>query len=91
MLTRTPKDVTAAVRAFARAVKLVADMDERPPSHPLSEYHAKEYLQEMETLLLHQLLTAFPGNAERDEVLSDFGLDYLAGRMHIMAEVWEEE
>ena len=49
-----------------------------------------EYIDEMEILLLHQLLTALDSNRERDAVLEGAGLDYLQERLHVMAKEWEE-
>ena len=87
---KCPREVKKAVRAFARAVKLVADLADLSSPDPLTEYHAKEYLEEMETLLLHQLLTAFYRKCEREKLLYDFELDYLAERMSSIEQEWEE-
>ena len=87
---RCPKEVRKAIRAFARAVRLVADMTDLPGPDPLTEYHAKEYLEEMETLLLHQLITATMDCHEREDILDAYGLDYLVGRLSYMAEDFME-
>ena len=55
-----------------------------------TEFHVVEYLPDMETLLIHQLLTAFPTMAEREKVLEDFGLDYLAEDVRLTEKDWEE-
>lgn len=88
---RCPRDVRMAVRAFARAVKMVADLADLPSPDSLTEYHAKEYLDEMETLLIHQLLTAFPSTQDRETILSEVGLDYLIERTQYLEMDWEEE
>ena len=88
---KCPREVKNAVRAFARAVKLVADLADLPSPHPLTEYHAKEYLEEMETLLVHQLLTAFAPSEEREGLLANAELDYLMDRTRSMERDWEEE
>ena len=80
-----------AVRAFARAVKLVADLADLPSPDPLTEYHAKEYLEEMETLLVHQLLTAFNSDSERVELLSAHELDHLAEKVRSVEKEWDED
>lgn len=85
-----PKEVKKAVRALARAVKLVVDLADLPSPDPLTEYHTKEYLEEMEVLLIHQLLTAYDSKSEREKLLSDFELDYLAERMNYLEQEWEE-
>ena len=85
-----PKEVRKAVRAFARAVKLVADLADLPCPDPQTEYHAKEYLDEMEILLMHQLLTAYDGKSEREKLLNDYELDYLVERMSLIEQEWEE-
>ena len=86
---RCPKEVKRAVRALARAVKLVADISETPSPHPQAEYHAREYLNEMETLFLQQLMTAYWEESEREQVLIDFGLDYLMEALQEMHFDWE--
>ena len=87
----TPKEVELAVRVFALSVKIVYDMADKPSPHPQEEYHAAEYLDEMETLLLHQVLTDFPDVSSGEEFLSSCGLDYLSERLQKMAEQWECE
>ena len=80
-----------AVRAFARAVKAVADLADLPSPDPLTEYHAKEYLEEMETLLVHQLLTAFGSDSDRVELLSAYELEYLAEMVRSVEKEWNED
>ena len=84
-----PKALRQAVLSYARAVRRVADLSELPSPDPLTEYHYKEYLDEMETLLVHQLLTALPTREERDAVLSVAGLEYLSERVRLTGEEWE--
>ena len=86
----TPKEVELAVRVFALAVKIVDDMADKPSLHPQEEYHAAEYLAEMETLLLHQVLTAFPNDDTREAFLKETGLGYLTERMLALEEQWNE-
>jgi len=88
---RCPRDVRRAVRAFARAVKMVADLADLPSPDPQTEYHAKEYLEEMENLLVHQLLTAFASEEGRDAVLAAYGLDYLSERVLYLEREWSGE
>lgn len=86
----TPKEVELAVRVFALSVKIVYDMADKPSPHPQEEYHAAEYLDEMETLLLHQVLTAFPNDDTREAFLKETGLGYLTERMLALEEQWNE-
>lgn len=90
-MNTTPKEVELAVRVFALAVKIVDDLADKPSPHPQEEYHAAEYLDEMETLLLHQVLTAFPDEQTRKAFLKETGLEYLVSRMRMMEAAWEEE
>ena len=87
---RCPKRVLKAVMLYARAVRCVEDLAELPFPDPQTEYHAVEYLPEMETLLLEQLLTAVPSELMRDTVLCSAGLEHLQSKLHYMAEDWEE-
>lgn len=80
-----------AVRDYARAVRRVVDLMDIPSPDPQTEYHAKEYLPEMETLLLHQLLTATLSEETRLEILSAAGLDYLSDRLSALALKWDSE
>ncbi|MBR6932308.1 MAG: hypothetical protein IKH49_03285 [Bacteroidales bacterium] len=91
MVGDCPKEVRRAVRAFARAVKAVADLADLPSPDPLTEYHAKEYLEEMETLLVHQLLTAFGSDSDRVELLSAYELEYLAEMVRSVEKEWNED
>ena len=86
----TPKEVELAVRVFALSVKIVYDMADKPSPHPQEEYHAAEYLDEMETLLLHQVLTAFPDEKARRTFLMETGLGYLTGKMIALYEAWRD-
>ena len=45
----------------------------------------------METLLVHQLLTAFASSEEREGLLANEELDYLMDRTRSMEREWEEE
>ena len=87
---KCPKEVRRAVKAYAKAVKLVSELCEMPFADPQTEYHGIEYIDEMETLLLHQLLTSMQTNRERDAVLSGAGLEHLRTRLHVMAKEWKE-
>ena len=78
------------MKAYAKAVKLVCELCEMPFADTQTEYHGIEYIDEMETLLLHQLLTSMQTNRERDAVLSDAGLEHLRTRLHVMAKEWKE-
>ena len=62
-MVKCPKEVRRAVKALASAVKMVSDLAVLPQPDPLTEYHAKEYLEEMETLL------AYYGREEKADVL----------------------
>ena len=91
MKTGTPKEVIAAVKAFARAVKLTGDILGRAAPDPISLYHAREYLVEMEDLLVQQLVTDFPDVQAGLDLLASCGLDYLQGRLTALAEQWGED
>lgn len=91
MVRKTPKEVRAAVRALAKAVKITGEIYEQPLPHPQSLYHAKEYLGDMEGLLVQQVLTAFPDVSLGEEFLSSSGLDYLSDSLQTLAEKWECE
>ena len=90
MVGRVPKEVRAAIKALAKAVKITGEIYERPFPHPQSLYHAREYLGDMEDLLVQQVLTAFPDVQSGEEFLSSCGLDYLQGSLQTLAEQWSE-
>ena len=73
-----PKEVRQAILVFARAVKMVADLN--PSRDPLTEYHFREFLPEMENLLVDQLVTAFSCTDDMEEVLNETGLEYLVAK-----------
>jgi len=86
-----PKPLRRALLTFARAVRQVADLSELPGPDPLTEYHAREYLDVMESLLVEQLVTSVPTGAEREALLSVAGLDYLEERVTSVARDYLEE
>jgi len=90
MKNKCPKKVLRAVRDYARAVKRVSSMADLPEDDPQTVFHVVEYLPDMETLLIHQLLTALPTMQERKKVLRDFGLDYLVEEMEMTERDWED-
>ena len=90
-MIKCPKEVRRAVKALARAVKMVSDLADLPQPDPLTEYHAKAYLEEMETMLVHQLLTSFSDEEEREDILSGAGLDYLAEDVQLVEKDWNRD
>jgi hypothetical protein len=90
MIKECPKEVLRAVKSYARAVKKVSRMADRRRPDPQIHFHAVEYLPDMETMLIHQLLTAIPIREQRMEVLESCGLSYLAGDMDLTEKDWEE-
>ena len=88
MVGKVPKEVRAAIRALAKAVKITSEIYERPFPNPQSLYHVREYLDDMEDLLVQQVLTAFPDVQSGEEFLSSCGLDYLHGNLLTLAEQW---
>ena len=86
---KCPERVRKAVLAFARAVSLVADMADLHGADPQTEFHVVEYLPDLETLLIHQLLTALPFSPERRKVLDRYGLEYLTEDMELTEREWE--
>ena len=70
-----------------KKVSLLAD---RRRPDPQTYFHAVEYLPDMETMLIHQLLTDLPTRAERVELLESCGLSYLIGDMDLMERDLEE-
>ena len=75
--------------AMARAVKCVEDLADLRDPDPKTRYHAREYLDGMETLLLHQLLTATLSPVVRETVLRSAGLERLEEPLRVMAAEWE--
>lgn len=90
MTKECPQEVLRAIRSYARAVKKVSRLADRKDPDPQTHFHAVEYLPDMETMLIHQLLTALPTRAERMAVLESSGLLYLAGDMDLTEKNWEE-
>lgn len=88
MVERVPKEVRAAIHALAKSVKFTGEIYELPSPHPQSLYHVREYLADMEDLLVQQVLTAFPDVESGEEFLSSCGLDYLVGSLQVLSEEW---
>lgn len=82
------KEVRRALKAYARAVRLVDDMFDIPSPSPVTEYHCHEYSTEMEDMLIEQLLTSTDIAEERDAILVGAGLDHLVEDLHLKAEEW---
>ena len=90
MVGKVPKEVRSAVMALAKAVKITGEIYERPSPHPQSLYHAREYLGDMEDLLVQQVLTAFPDVQSGEDFLSSCGLDYLQSGLVTLSEQWND-
>ena len=74
MVRRPPKEVRTALKALAKAVKMTGEIYEMPSPNPLSLYHAREYLADMEDLLVQEVLTAFPDTSSGTDFLYSCGL-----------------
>ena len=82
------RELKLALNAFAVAVRKTLDMYDIPGDETL-RYHASEYSQEMTRMLLEQLLTATDNPTERNEILSNNGLEHLEEDLQILANEWE--
>lgn len=82
------RELKLALNAFASAVRKTLDMYDIPGDEML-RYHAAEYSQEMTRMLLEQLLTATDDPNERNEILSNNGLEHLEEDLQILAKEWE--
>ncbi len=81
--------VRRAIRSFANVVKQLNAMVDLKYPDPRVEYHGKEYLDEMEDLLLQQLITATTDRLEREDLLIACEMDYLLVRLEHKANEWE--
>ena len=88
MVRKPSRNVVSAIKALARAVSLTGRIYEKASAKPLELYHAREFLSDMEDLLLQQVLTAFPDTASGGDFLSAAGLDYLIGDLRSLDERW---
>ena len=88
MVAGVPREVRSAIRALARAVRITEGIYKLPFQHPQSLYHAREYLGDMEDLLVQQVLTAFPDVDSGEKFLSSCGLDYLSCSLQTLSKEW---
>ncbi len=84
------KPLHRAVLSFACAVRRMIDLTEIPSPDEGTEYHIAEFLPEMETLLVEQLVCSLSDHEERKAILHVAGLDYLEMRLDQRARQLEE-
>ncbi len=89
--TAMPGRVRRAIATLGNAVRQLDDIRNLRHTDPRTEYHAIEYIDEMEDLLLQQLITATADRLEREDILISCGLDYLLVRLDHMATEWEKD
>ncbi len=89
--TAMPVRVRRAIATFGNVVRQMDDIRNLRHTDPRTEYHAIEYIDEMENLLLQQLITATSDRLEREDLLISCGLDYLLVRLNKMGEEWEKD
>lgn len=84
-------ELKKAVSALAEALRLTLDLYELPKEDSKAEYHAREYSDQIQNLLLEQLLTDCDDLNEADAILRRHGLDLLIEDLHIKSEEWGKE
>lgn len=85
------RETRMALNAFAKAVRLVDNILDKPEPAPDARYLATEYASDMEDLLLRQLATSTDNQNEMDRVLIDAGLEHLMEPLHDLVAQWSRE
>lgn len=80
-----PEPLRQALLSFAETVRKVNALMDDPSPDPLSEYLYREYRAMMEDMFIDQLVATVPTQAQRDDILSEAGLDYLSAQVDIIA------
>ena len=91
MNNKCPKQLRWAIMHFARSVKMVEELGEHSSCEPLCEYHYREYVDLMESILVDQVVTAFPDTDEMTAVLTSAGLEHLVEDAIILARELSED
>ena len=76
---------------FAQSVKMIQELPHKEPDEPICQYYYREYLDLMESILMEQIVTAFPDEDEISAVLTSVGLDYLVDETQMLFREWKEE
>lgn len=71
------RELKNAIEALASAVRKVLNLVNKPSPTREESTHAKEFLPEMERMLLDQLATSIEDKNGRREILDKYCLDYL--------------
>ena len=72
-----PKPLRQAILAYAIAVRRILDLGELPSPDARTVYHYREYVYEMEGMLVSQLVSGVETQPEREAILRVAGLDHL--------------
>jgi len=76
----SPTPLRRALLSFALAVHDLQALASLPSPESNTRYHAREYLDVMEDLLVDQLVTAVPSQREREALLLSARVEGLSGR-----------
>lgn len=77
MVTMKKGQLRNAVEALASAVRKVVSLCEKPSPSVEEKTHVKEFLPEMERMLVDQLATSIADGEGRQQILKKYELDFL--------------
>ena len=77
MVTMIKGQLRNAVEALVSAVRKVINLSEKPSPSVEERTHVKEFLPEMERMLVDQLVTSVEDDNVRREILKKYELEYL--------------
>ena len=80
------KELRIAVEAMASAVRKVVSLVEKPSPAREEVTHVKEFLPEMEHILVDQLATSIPDTNSRQRILEKYELEFLQDELSFTEE-----
>ncbi len=88
METEYTETVQTALAAFAKAIALTSGIFDMKNPGASELYFAREFLPEMESLFIEQVVTCIPTHLERRKLLRKVKLEYLYEQMKTLEREW---
>ncbi len=89
METEYPGAVHAALMAFAKAIVQANSIYEMNDPGREGLYYAREFLPEMESLFIEQVVTCVPTHLQRRQLLKKAKLEFLYEQMRTLEREWD--
>ncbi len=81
--------VELALMTFAKVITIAGNILDDKGADPAELYYAREFLPEMQTLFIEQVVTSIPTHSERRKLIKKVKLEYLYEQMRALEKEWD--